>query len=594
MIHRKTRKPGRNALCPCGSGLKYKKCHGASNEAHPFAIAGQADLNQLLQQGQRLAREHQLEQAERWLQAALQRYPLNRDAWFEYARLADQAGDFDTAAGCYRKAIEIEPRDALSFFYLGNVFLRTHDVENAAQAYDEAIAIKPDLQGAWQNLANLDKYKGHFTRAISRYRRAIELEHDKGERARRHSSLLSSLHYACDHDADELFSEHLAWADAYARELYPDSSIAFEAVADSDKLRVGYLSGSFNGDILFYFLVGVFSHHDSEQFELYCYSSTKARDEKTDQLKKYSRVWRDISELTDSAAAALIRDDKIDILVDLDGHSPNGRPLILARRAAPIQVEWLDWFNTSGMDTIDYIISDPHTTPPNSCQRFVEEVARLPYNRFCYSPPDYAPSVRDQGVGDQAVTFGSFNRHDKIGPDVIACWAELLTAVPRSRLLLKNRGLQAPALQRALRTAFGAHGVGEDQLDLRGPSPHSQMLQEYAEVDIALDTFPYSGGLTSCESLWMGVPIVALEGERMLERQTSAFLRLLGMEAWIAADRRDYVRIAREQTAQITLIRRERTKRHERMRRSALCDCARFTKDLEALYRTFARRAGPA
>lgn len=281
----------------------------------------------------------------------------------------------------------------------------------------------------------------------------------------------------------------------------------------------------------------------------------------------------------------------MDILVDLDGHSPTGRPRLFARKPAPVQVEWLDYFDTSGLATMDYILTDPYTTPADSPQRFSETPYRLPHTRFCYTPPEYVPPVAGPPcLTGRPFTFGSFNRQDKLNPTLLARWAEILLAAPGSRLLLKNRALEAAAVRASVLESFGKAGIGPDRLLLRGPSPHADMLAEYAEVDVALDTFPYNGGLTSCECLWMGVPIVALEAERMIGRQTAAMLRLLGLDDWVADSPADYVRLAVAKSREPAALAPLRAGLRERMAASPLCDAGRFAVDLETAYRTMWRR----
>lgn len=439
------------------------------------------------------------------------------------------------------------------------------------------------------DLGNVEKYCGRFPEALECYRRAIECETDPAQQARRHSNLLFALHYDESLSHEAIHQAHREWAQRHARHLYP-ASPSWPNIPDATRtLRVGYVSGSFSeSQIMGHFLQGVLDHHDRTQFRIHLYSaSTGVPDSQAAKLRRSAQEWIDIGPLDDSAAAERIRGDGIDILVDLDGHNPTGRPLIFARKPAPVQVEWLDWFDTSGMEAIECILTDPYTTPQDSPQRFVETPIRLPHTRLCYTPVDYAPPVAPMPSRAGApFTFGSFNRQDKLHPALLRVWAQVLHAVPGSRLLLKNRALQVTAVRQELAGNFARLGIAPDRLLLRGPSPHAEMLGEYADVDVALDSFPYNGGLTTCECLWMGVPIVALEAERMIGRQTSAMLRLLGLADWVAASVDDYVRLALDKSRQADAVGRLRATLRQRFAGSKICDAAGFARDLESAYRS--------
>lgn len=579
-----------NQPCPCGSGRKYKKCHGSPSLAQPPRAQGPS-AEDCLHRGRQLQATGRLEDAEALYQAALGIAPAHADAWFALGGLAEQAGDLEVAEQCYARLVQHHPRHARGLLALGHIQVRTFSLGQARESYLRAAEIDPTLPGLWLNLGNLEKYLGRFHQAIECYRRDIELVADPEERARRHSNLLIALHYDETLSHEALFQAHVDWAERHARRWYPPAP-DWTNVPDPDRpLRIGYLSGSVNGLILGHFLQGVLSRHDQGHYALYAYSSTRMQDEYTARLRAQCHHWVELVGLGDAEAADRIRADAIDILVDIDGHSPAGRPLVLARRPAPVLVEWLDYFDTTGMAVVDYLLTDPYTTPADSPQRFTETPWRLPHTRLCYTPPDHAPPVAPPpSQGRRALTFGSFNRQDKLHPALLARWAEILRILPEARLLIKNRALQSAAVRETLHGAFASHGIEAARVELRGPSPHADLLADYAEVDIALDTFPYNGGLTTCECLWMGVPIVALEAERMIGRQTAALLRLLGLEDWVAATPEAYVRLAVEKARHPNALTSLRAKLRPGMAASPLCDATRFTRDLEQAYRAMWRR----
>jgi len=240
---------------------------------------------------------------------------------------------------------------------------------------------------------------------------------------------------------------------------------------------------------------------------------------------------------------------------------------------------------------VDYILTDPWTTPEGSPQRFTEELLRLPDSRFLYAPVPYAPEVAPlPGAGRDAFTFGSFNRYDKLGPELVACWAEILRRVPESRLVIKNSAIAIPHARDELSRGFASRGIAPERIELRTRSPHAAMLAEYGDIDLGLDTFPYNGGLTTCEALWMGVPMVAIEEARMISRQTSSMLRLVGLEDFIATTRDEYVALAVQWSQEREKLAAVRASLRERMRASPLCDGVRFTHNLETALRAVWRR----
>jgi predicted O-linked N-acetylglucosamine transferase (SPINDLY family) len=348
-------------------------------------------------------------------------------------------------------------------------------------------------------------------------------------------------------------------------------------------LRIGYVSGDFGLHPVGHFLAPILAHHDTSAFEIVCYASRRLDDAMTARLRARADHWRDLVGLDDDEAAALIARDRIDLLIDLSGHTEHNRLGVFARRPAPLQASWLGFWGTTGLDAIDFILSDALTIPAAEEDGYSERVVRLPGLRFCYAPPDYAPppllSPR------QGVVFGSFNNLAKLGPDAIRLWARLLQRVPEARLLLKWKSLGEAATRQRLVDGFAAEGIGAERLILRGASPHQAMLAEYNDIDVALDPFPFSGGLTSCEALWMGVPVVTLPRGGPASRQSAGFVTALGHPDWVARDEEDYLRIAADLAADRDRIRRLRGGLRPAMARSALCDGAAFTKTLEQVLR---------
>lgn len=573
-----------NDLCPCGSGKKYKKCHNSAT----LTLGNQLNVSNLLSQALTLQTKNQLSDAEKYIQQAIKQEPTNLEAWQALGNLAEQAGDYESAKECYLHILHINPKYSAAYFYIGNLFYKKSEFLDARNAYLQAIELDPDVSEVWSNLGNVEKYLGNFKEAIQCYYRGVTLQNDITQKYRQHSNLLFSMHYDKSLTPEDIFNAHLEWANNYASQYYPECHFWPNATLPNRKLRIGYLSGSFNSQIVGHFFENVLLAHNKDNYEIILYSSTANKDATTSRLAKYCEKWVDINHLDDINSAKSIQEDRIDILVDLDGHTPNGRPLVFARKPSPIQVEWLDYFDTTGMEVMDYIISDIYTTPLDSPQKYIETVYRLPQTRFCYTPLLNTPEITPPPcLSGGTFTFGSFNRQDKITPELINAWATILLNTTDSRLIIKNRALIVPAVKSALENKFQSYGIPSERIILRGPSPHFEMLKEYSEIDIALDTFPYNGGLTSCECLWMGVPIIAIEGERMIERQTSALLHLLELKDFIASSETDYINLAIEISLKQNQNKLEniRNNLRKKMLNSFLCDAKGFTNNLELAYR---------
>jgi protein O-GlcNAc transferase len=581
---RRPRAPGPNDPCPCGSGRKWKRCHGlrAVSASGPGAGAA-AEIAAETAIAERLMASGRADEAQDAYVSILAREPRNFAALLAMAQLAQRAGDDDASLHYHTRLAESHPDDARAQFACGNFHARRYDFPRARACYRKAVELAPAWSGAWNNLGNVEKYLGNLPEGLACYDRAVAADPDN---AALHSSALIALHYDTSTSHDDLLARHVAWADRHAARHYPPARAWPNAKEPERILRIGYLSAWFDGHILAHFLRHVLPHHDRARFSIYAYSGTRQPDDYTTELAGTVDHWRDVRALSDDAVAGSITTDAIDVLVDLDGHTPGSRLLVLARKPAPVQVTWLGYFNTTGIRAIDYIVTDPRTTPADSPQRFAETPLRLPETRFCYAPVRYAPDVSPAPCARRGVfTFGSFNRYDKIGPDVVACWSEVLSRVPAARLVIKNSAMAIPYARTELARQFADRGIAPGRVELRGKSPHPAMLEEYGDIDLGLDTFPYNGGLTTCEALWQGVPIVAIAEERMISRQTAAMLQLVGAGEFVARTRDEYVALAvgwAQRPADLALVRQEL---RGRMRASPLCDGPRFTRDLETALR---------
>jgi protein O-GlcNAc transferase len=583
------RAPRVNDPCPCGSGRKYKHCHGAPQRAAagPGAPAARPSAA-LLATARRAVAAGRLPEAQDAYLAVLERDAGSFDALSGMAEIAERAGDAEAALHYHTQLAAAHPGDVRAAFALGNFHTRQFDFARARASFRRAAELDPTASGVWNNLGNVEKYLGNLREGIACYDRAVACDPDN---AALHSNALISLYYDTSTSHEEMYARHTAWAERHAARFYPRSRSWRNARDPDRRLRIGYVSEGFDGRVLGHFLRSVFPHHDRQQVSTYGYSGTRRADDLTTELRGSFDHWREIRTRDDDAVAAQIEADGIDILVDLDGHTPDARLLVFARKPAPVAITWLGYWNTTGMATVDYVLTDPYTTPEGSPQRFTEKLLRLPDTRFCYAPVPYAPEVAPlPGATRETFTFGSFNRYDKLGPDLVDRWAAILHRVPGSRVVIKNTAIAVPHARDELSRWFAARDIAPERVVLRAKSPHAAMLAEYGDIDLGLDTFPYNGGLTTCEALWMGVPMVAIEEERMISRQTSSMLRQVGGEEFIARTRDEYVELAVRWAQQRDRLAAVRASLRERMRVSPLCDGARFTRNLEAALRRVWRR----
>ena len=329
------------------------------------------------------------------------------------------------------------------------------------------------------------------------------------------------------------------------------------------------------------------ARHDKQRFEVFCYSNHSINDDVTVRLRRHADGWRDIVGQTDDAVAQRIREDGIDILVDLAGHTAGNRLLTLALKPAPVQATWIGYIATTGLKAVDYIIGDRYVIPPQDERYYVEQAVRLPHCFLCFTPPqlpiEVSPLPALSGAG---ITFGCFNNTAKLTPQTIAAWARLLSALPRSRLFLKSTGFGDELTRAHYRDLFAAHGVEAERLKFAGPSPRHEYLAAYREVDVGLDPFPFNGGTTTVEALWMGVPVVTLRGDRFVSRMGESIMMNLGLEECVAGTEDAYIAEAVALASDLPRLAGLRQRLREQLLNSPLCDGPGFARDLETSYRT--------
>jgi predicted O-linked N-acetylglucosamine transferase (SPINDLY family)/predicted SAM-dependent methyltransferase len=518
---------------------------------------------------------------------ALAADPELGNARYNRAVVLRQQGRLADAEADLKRALAREPRQANWLEALAEVHLLQWRLDEAEAALRAALAIDPASARGHFGLANTLMMAGRADEAEASFRRATDLQSDFAEA---HSNLLLCLHYRKGAQAKLLFDEHRAWAARYTAGLASTAGFPAADRTPGRRLNIGYVSPNLHRHSVASFLEPLLASHDRSQVRVFCYSGAGREDEVTARLKRLADEWRDLRGLSNDAVARLVRDDRIDVLVDLAGHTGGGRLPAFARRAAPVQVSWLGYPDTTGLAQMDYRLTDEVADPAGEADGFhSEKLVRLPGGFLCYQPEAGAPApgALPMSAGGR-VTFGCFNNLAKVTPDMVATWARLLKAVPGSRLMLKAHALGAAGACRALTQGFAAQGIGADRLQLLGPEDSAAgHLGRYREVDIALDTYPYNGTTTTCEALWMGVPVLTLAGPTHVTRVGASLLTRLGLEkALVARSADEYVAKAAALAGDAARLSALRAGLRERMRMSPLMDARAFAHSIEAAYRS--------
>ncbi|MDH4189978.1 MAG: tetratricopeptide repeat protein, partial [Betaproteobacteria bacterium] len=407
------------------------------------------------------------------------------------------------------------------------------------------------------------------------------------------SNLLLTLQYSQDVGPEELYAEHQRYGARFAK---PYVAPRAEPLGGR-RLRIGYLSPDFRFHVVACFIEPILENHDRGRFEVFCYHNHRVEDQVTERLRGFAEHWVDCVYQSDEELAQRIREDRIDILVDLTGHTMDNRLSVFAMKPAPVQVTYLGYPNTTGLSAIDYRLTDARVDPPGEADRLsAEQLIRLPHSYFCYRPLDSAPAVNPlPALAAGRVTFGCFNNFPKVSNAFLDAVARIMQRVPGSRLLLKAKPLAVAEVAHRVRRHFAGFGVDATRLDLRGWTPKVDgHLSIYQEVDIALDSFPYNGATTSCEALWMGVPVVSVLGNRHAARVGSSLLHAVDLENLVAEDVEQYIEIAAALAGDLEALAQLRAGLRERVRSSSLMDGAGFTRALEDNYLEFWRRAASA
>ena len=527
------------------------------------------------------------QQAENCYREALALRPEYAEAHNNLGNALFDMGRLDEAEQCYRQAFALKPDYARAHCNLGHTLLKLQRVEEAERHCRRALEISPDYAEAECNLGLVLSQTGRLDEAQSCYRRALALKPDFVDA---HYNLIFVLDLMESGSTREQQEERRRWYAQHGR-TYADSAVPHDNSADPErKLRIGYVSADFHLHSAYFIFAPIIRLHDRSGCEVICYSGVKNEDDCTVAIREPADSWRSTLGLSDESLAEQIRRDRVDILVDLSGHSAGNRLLTFARKPAPVQITAWGYATGTGMQTMDYFFADPVLVPQDERGHFSEEVVDLPCC-VCYEAPGYAPPPSPlPSAAGKPFTFGCLNRIEKISGRSFRLWARILGAVPGSRILIKDSRIDDAGIREQLLRRLAGHGIGGERVCLLGNSPHAEHLGNYAEVDLALDPYPHGGGVSSMEALWMGVPVVTLMGSTVPGRLSASILTALGAPEWIARTDEEYVQTAVNLASDRARLSRVREQLRPRMLKSIVGDVRRYTDSVERIYRSLWRR----
>ena len=581
-------------------------------ESAKRALAVQPGLSEAEESlGMSLAAMGKVHEGEAALRRAIAGNPANATAHEELATLLQGQGRLYEAEEIYRQALTIKPDYVEALTNLGVVLQMMSRVDEAESFYRQALAIRPAFPDAESNLGSLLHGVGRLDEAEAACKRAMAV---KPDHANAHTNMGAALHaqgriaeakasywrgsdlrpespvahscalfsevYMPDVTLQRLAEVTSDWDRRHARQLR--STKPYENTRDPDRpIRIGFVSADFYRHPVSLFSVRGIENFDKQNYPVYIYSDRTAKDQLSMRLAAATAVWREVRGVPDDVLAEQIRADRVDILFDLAGHGMGNRLLMFARKPAPIQITWLGYEGTTGLSAIDYILADRYEIPDEHVPFYVEKPLRLPEIYVCFDPFPASPPVGPlPALARGYVTFGSFNNLAKITEEVAALWAGILKRVPGSKLCMRYKGLEGGVGFKRYVKMFGEVGITPDRLDFSGWTPHYEALVKYNEVDIGLDPFPFSGSMTSCDSLWMGVPLITVPGRTFAGRHTYTHLVNIGLQELVAESQEHYADLAVALAQDLPRLAALRAGLRERVDKSILCNGPRFAEHL--------------
>lgn len=553
-----------------------------------------------------------LKRARQHLQASLASQPRNPSAWSHLGGVLFKLLLLDEAEAAFRRELALTPNSISALSHLGNVLLKKGASEGALECYQKALSIDSSRASNWFNIGNAQSRLHQFQRAEESLLQCLELQPNHADANSelaatllaqgRTSEAIEKYRTACSQESKPtVYSNYL-----YALHMLepPDPAAELEALkvyeqrfsirrcaerpprelADTHRIRVGWVSPDFRQHSVSFFLEPIFEHYDRSRFEFFCYYVGWQRDQVTQRLQNQVDHWADVAAASDSEIANQIHDDQIDCLIDLAGHTGHNRLPVFTARPAPVQMTFLGYSGSTGLSSFDYLITDARANPPASQAFCSEKLLYLPDSYFCYRPPVESPAVAPLPMDHHPwVTFGCFNNYAKVSSMIRESWAQILLRVPQSRLLLKNTSLVDRPTVNELHRFFESRGIAKERVLAELPqATTAEHLAIYNQIDIALDTYPYNGATTTCEALWMGAPVISLSGPTHVSRMGLSILSAIGWSNFSAASVEEYVDLACKLASSPDQLRHLRKEIRHRMQSSPLMDEIGYTRALEA------------
>ena len=512
--------------------------------------------------------------------------PKNSQRHYILGGILDKTGASEKAIKSYQKAIKLKPDFIEALNNLGLVFKKNNQYQEAIQCFKKALYTHNESPTIWANLGNVYKESGQMALATDALEKAIAIDPSL---TAVYSNLLLALNYNANIPPESIFQKHKQWEESYLK-AHTKGDYAFtDRHAQQAKLNIGYISPDLHNHSVAYFVEPLLKEHDKKKYEIFAYYNNTKSDPTNKRLRSYVDHWQNVASLSDEQLADKVFEDKIDILVDLAGHSANNRLGVFARKPAPVQVSWLGYPNTSGLSAIDYRITDNIADPIGDSDKFNSEtLIRLKDGFLCYrGRDDFLIPEKIPYDKNGYITFGSFNNYVKVTPEVIRAWSDILKAVPDSKLIIKSNQLSDKITKQSCQALFKKNGIALNRLTLLGflPNPTDHMSY-YSKVDIGLDPFPYNGTTTTFEALWMGVPSITFSGNNHASRVGASILSRIDLHSYITHDLEGYIALAKTKANELDELRVLRATLRSKMKSSVLCDEKRFTQELESTFQS--------
>jgi predicted O-linked N-acetylglucosamine transferase (SPINDLY family) len=498
--------------------------------------------------------------------------------WYLTGAVRHAHGQPKLAIEAFEIALALDPDLVLGSHHLASAYSEEGRLDDAVACYEEVLKRIPNQGDIYVNLGLAMKDRGEVTAAIATMREGIARTDD----AESHSNLIFTLCYSNELTSDEIYRDSVAWAERHTPVVPPAPPLR---PREGRKIRVGYLSADFHNHPAGYLYQALFPLHDRERFEIVVYANQTVGDEVTAEIFASADKWHMVKHHSDEELAQRVRDDEIDIFIDLLGHTNNHRLKAFGLRPAPIQATWIGYFGTTGMRQMDYILCDQYAVPPAEERYYTERPARLPGCMYVFQPPKVDVVVNELPmVKNGYPTFGCFNNTAKITEEVVALWCEVLREIPEARMVLNRWPFSTPSVRERYYAMFEANGIDRARVDIVATKGRKAYFESYHGVDVMLDTFPFGGGTTTSEALWMGVPVVSLPADRLVGHMTETVVRAVGLPEILVTDREGYVAMAKSLVADTDQLAEMRTRLRAQVESSPLCDLPAFTRELESTF----------